>query len=144
MGNGFIFIWTEKELTPHVIKMGHKWGFRYVENLAWIKLNNDNTIARQKYKYVSKSRCTCLILRREMVCILEFSKSYLLDPHHYHVKCQSDGEDIELKHQRNADCVFDFIKNRKEGKRLAPALPIKLSHLFISRGSRRGKTWVHI
>lgn len=67
MEKGFIFIWTEKELTPSVLKMGRKWGFRYVENIAWIKLKNNNTIAREKSKYVCKSKNTCLILRKELV-----------------------------------------------------------------------------
>eukprot|EP00842_Homolaphlyctis_polyrhiza_P002314 jgi/Hompol1/3083/HPOL_001558-RA len=81
---GFLFIWTEKEHTPQILKAAEKWEFRYVENIAWIKKIVDNRIAKQPYRYFNRSKTTCLIFRKE-------------------------GE-TELRHQRNADCEFDFIK----------------------------------
>jgi hypothetical protein len=82
--SGFIFVWTEKELTGQMLQVMTKWGFRYVENIAWIKKNLNNTIATSPYKYFNKSKATCLIFR-------------------------NDG-DLELRHQRNPDCEFDFVK----------------------------------
>ncbi|KAJ3032352.1 hypothetical protein HDV00_007601 [Rhizophlyctis rosea] len=85
---GFLFIWAEKELTPAILKAAEGWGFRYVENFAWIKRGIDNRIARLESPYFLRSKVTCLILRKE--------------------------GDIELRHQRNPDCEFDFIKPRSE------------------------------
>ncbi|KAJ3278717.1 hypothetical protein HK104_002075, partial [Borealophlyctis nickersoniae] len=82
--HGFLFVWTEKELTPLIIRAAEKWGFRYVENFCWIKRDVGNRIVREGGKYFSKSKVTCLILRKE--------------------------GDIELRHQRSPDCEFDFIK----------------------------------
>lgn len=62
---GFLFIWVEKELTPQILKIGQAWGFRYVENFAWIKREKNNKIARQAYRYFNRSKTTCLILRKE-------------------------------------------------------------------------------
>ncbi|KAI8827218.1 uncharacterized protein EV422DRAFT_513071 [Fimicolochytrium jonesii] len=85
---GFLFIWAEKELTPHIITTAtRKWGFRYVENFAWIKRERNNEIARGPGRYFRRSKVTCLILRRE----------------------EKPG-DVELRHQRSPDCEFDFIK----------------------------------
>jgi hypothetical protein len=82
--SGFIFVWTEKELTAKMLQVMSQWGFRYVENIAWIKKNLNNTIACSPYTYFNKSKATCLIFRKE--------------------------GDLELRHQRNPDCEFDFIK----------------------------------
>ncbi|KAI9203741.1 uncharacterized protein BJ171DRAFT_568837 [Polychytrium aggregatum] len=86
---GFIFVWVEKEFTPVILRICQSWGFRYVENFAWIKKYVNNKIARQPYKYFCKSKTTCLIFRKE-------------------------GE-IEMRHQRNPDCEFDFIKPETPG-----------------------------
>ncbi|KAJ3152053.1 hypothetical protein HDU89_001700 [Geranomyces variabilis] len=84
---GFLFIWAEKELTPHVLRATEGWGFRYVENFAWIKRERNNQIARQPSRYFNKSKTTCFIFRREM-----------------------KTGDVELRHQRSPDCEFDYIK----------------------------------
>ncbi|KNC98777.1 uncharacterized protein SPPG_05756 [Spizellomyces punctatus DAOM BR117] len=84
---GFLFIWAEKELTPDILRATQSWGFRYVENFAWIKRERSNKIARQSSRYFNKSKTTCLILRKE----------------------RKEG-DVELRHQRSPDCEFDFIK----------------------------------
>ncbi|CAG8785036.1 4855_t:CDS:2, partial [Dentiscutata erythropus] len=81
---GFIFIWVEKEYIPDIVQIAEKWHFRYVENFCWIKKNINNQISRESYRYFNKSKLSLLIFRK-------------------------DGE-IELRHQRNPDCVFDFIK----------------------------------
>lgn len=83
---GFLFIWVEKEYVPDIVQIAEKWRFRYVENFCWIKKNINNQISRETYRYFNKSKLSLLIFRK-------------------------DGE-IELRHQRNPDCVFDFIKPR--------------------------------
>ncbi|CAG8458445.1 15733_t:CDS:2 [Acaulospora morrowiae] len=85
---GFLFIWVEKEFLPDIVQIAEKWNFRYVENFCWIKKNINNQISRESYRYFNKSKLSLLIFRK-------------------------DG-DIELRHQRNPDCVFDFIKPRSK------------------------------
>ncbi|KAI8970296.1 hypothetical protein BDF20DRAFT_890435 [Mycotypha africana] len=81
---GFLFIWLEKEWIQKVVSITAKWGFKYVENFCWIKKNINNQISKSPYTYFNKSKLTLLIFRKE-------------------------GE-IELRHQRNPDCIFDFIR----------------------------------
>ncbi|KAI9004420.1 MT-A70-domain-containing protein [Hyaloraphidium curvatum] len=87
MRSGFIFIWVEKEMIPHVIRMAEKkWDCRYVENFAWVKKHLNNRIVTEESTYFRRSKLTCLIMRKA-------------------------GE-IEMRHQRSADCEFDFLKPR--------------------------------
>ncbi|GAA5816561.1 hypothetical protein MFLAVUS_010091 [Mucor flavus] len=81
---GFLFIWLEKEWLQRIVSIVSKWGFKYVENFCWIKKNINNQINRGQYRYFNKSKLSLLIFRKE-------------------------GE-VELRHQRNPDCVFDFIR----------------------------------
>ncbi|CAM0141138.1 hypothetical protein VKS41_001574 [Umbelopsis sp. WA50703] len=87
---GFLFIWLEKEWLPDIVRMCEKWQFKYVENFCWIKKNLNNQIAKKPYTYFNKSKLSLLIFRRE--------------------------GDVELRHQRNPDCVFDFSKPRVTGE----------------------------
>ncbi|KAK9761102.1 hypothetical protein K7432_014236 [Basidiobolus ranarum] len=87
---GFLFVWIEKEYLPDIVQIADKWGFKYVENFCWIKKNINNQIACQPSAYFRKSKLSLLIFRKE--------------------------GDIELRHQRNPDCVFDFIKPLTEGE----------------------------
>ncbi|KAJ1652249.1 hypothetical protein IWQ61_007373 [Dispira simplex] len=82
--NGFLFIWVEKEYLPDIVHMAMAWKFKYVENFCWIKKRVNNCIARQPSTYFCKSKLTLLIFRKE-------------------------GE-IDIRHQRSPDSVFDFIK----------------------------------
>ncbi|KAG1170992.1 hypothetical protein G6F70_003730 [Rhizopus microsporus] len=89
---GFLFIWLEKEWIQKVVTITAKWGFKYVENFCWIKKDVNNQIHKSPYRYFNKSKLSLLIFRKE--------------------------GDIELRHQRNPDCVFDFIR---------PKLPDEIS-----------------
>ncbi|KAF9167385.1 hypothetical protein BGX20_011621 [Mortierella sp. AD010] len=81
---GFLFIWIEKEFLPDVVRMAEKWELRYVENFCWIKKNTNNQISCEKSLYFNSSKLSLLIFRREA--------------------------DIDIRHQRSPDCVFDYIK----------------------------------
>jgi len=89
MTKGFVFIWVEKEVIAKVVKIMSQWGFLYVENLVWVKQSVNNQPMRQEYKYFSKSKHSLLFFRK------------------------SGADGIELRHQRNPDVVFDFIRNDK-------------------------------
>ncbi|KAF9092605.1 hypothetical protein BGX29_005251 [Mortierella sp. GBA35] len=81
---GFLFVWVEKEFLPEIVRLAESWEMRYVENFCWIKRNANNQIARDPAPYFNSSKLSLLIFRKE--------------------------GDIELRHQRSPDCVFDFIK----------------------------------
>ncbi|RUO96593.1 hypothetical protein BC936DRAFT_141775 [Jimgerdemannia flammicorona] len=87
---GFLFVWLEKEHLPAIVRMADAWGFKYVENFCWIQKRVNNGIAKREYRYFNKSKLSCLIFRKE--------------------------GDVELRHQRNPDCVFDYVKPRREGQ----------------------------
>jgi len=87
---GFLFIWCEKEYIPNLLEICDKWGFKYVENFTWIKKYVNNRIVKQPSPYFNKSKITCFIFRKE--------------------------GDIELRHQRNPDCEFDYIKPKLPGE----------------------------
>ncbi|KAI8338457.1 hypothetical protein BC941DRAFT_469566 [Chlamydoabsidia padenii] len=81
---GFLFIWVEKEWNREMIRITKDWGFKYVENFCWIKKNVNNRIARTPFHYFNKSKLSLLIFRI--------------------------GGEVDMRHQRNPDCVFDFVK----------------------------------
>ncbi|KAI8971127.1 hypothetical protein BDB01DRAFT_854975 [Pilobolus umbonatus] len=81
---GFLFIWLEKEWLQRLVNITSKWGYKYVENFCWIKKDINNQINKSQYKYFNKSKLSLLIFRKE--------------------------GDIELRHQRNPDCVFDYVR----------------------------------
>lgn len=84
--NGYLFIWVEREELADVIRAAEKYlSFKYVENLCWIKRNLGNRLLLEEGSLFYKSKMTLLILRR--------------DPNN---KCK-------LRHQRNPDCIFDFV-----------------------------------
>ncbi|KAG0239212.1 hypothetical protein BGW41_007828 [Actinomortierella wolfii] len=81
---GFLFVWVEKEFLPDMVALAEQWECRYVENFCWIKCNVNNEIVRTPSRLFNSSKLTCLIFRKE-------------------------GE-VELRHQRSPDCIFDFMK----------------------------------
>ncbi|RKP38181.1 hypothetical protein BJ085DRAFT_15323 [Dimargaris cristalligena] len=97
--NGFLFIWVEKELLPDIVGVAAQWKFKYVENFCWIKKRVNNLIVRQPSTYFCKSKLTLLIFRKE-------------------------GE-IDIRHQRSADSLFDFIKPTE------PEFPTERKPLFL-------------
>jgi hypothetical protein len=89
MDDGYLFIWIEREELADVIRAAEKYlSFKYVENLCWIRRDVGNRLMREVPKESAlfyKSKMTLLILRR--------------DPNS---RCK-------LRHQRNPDCIFDFV-----------------------------------
>ena len=97
---GYLFIWCPRAQMASLLKTADKrLGYRYVENLCWIKkgLNNrplleDTTTTTS---LIAESKQTLLILKR--------------DP----------SNQIKLRHQRNADCIFDYCaQGRKPDARV--------------------------
>ena len=81
----FMFTWCEKELLPDMCALAENvWNLKYVENFCWIKQHPNNQMAKEPSRYFRRTKMTLLIFRK--------------------------AGDIEMRHQRSPDCVFDFIK----------------------------------
>ncbi|KAJ2609961.1 hypothetical protein H4S08_003826 [Coemansia sp. RSA 1365] len=86
----FLFTWCEKELIPDMCEIAEKtWGLKYVENFCWVRQQTNNQIARLKSPFFCRSKVTLLIFRGE--------------------------GNLEMRHQRSPDSVFDFTKPRLPG-----------------------------
>jgi len=83
---GFVFVWARKQHLSAIVSQLYSWGFAYVENLTWVWKQPNNTVARLPHAFTASSHLTLLIFRRE-----------------------GQGRDIELRHQRSPDVVFDCI-----------------------------------
>ena len=85
---GYLFLWTPRHLLADLIRGADtQLGFKYVENLCWIRKGLNNRILEEVNStatFMSESKQTLLILKR--------------DPQNR----------IKLRHQRNGDCVFDY------------------------------------
>ncbi|KAI9503952.1 hypothetical protein BX070DRAFT_223172 [Coemansia spiralis] len=90
VSGAFLFTWCEKELIVDMCEIAEKhWGLKYVENFCWVRQQTNNHIARLPSSYFRRSKVTLLIFRRE--------------------------GDLEMRHQRSPDSVFDFVKPRMSG-----------------------------
>ncbi|PIA19247.1 hypothetical protein COEREDRAFT_37216, partial [Coemansia reversa NRRL 1564] len=86
----FLFTWCEKELIPDMCEIAEKtWGLKYVENFCWVRQQTNNQIARLESPFFCRSKVTLLIFRGE--------------------------GNLEMRHQRSPDSVFDFTKPRLPG-----------------------------
>jgi len=85
---GFVFVWTPKELVHPVCKLMQNQGYGYIENLTWVWMQPNNTIAEVDSQYIGRSHLTLYMFRA-----VERSKN------------------IELRHQRSPDVVFDYQKD---------------------------------
>ena len=93
MKAGYLFIWVEREELAQVIRASEEHlGFKYVENLCWIRRSLGNKIMKEVPDTSGghgllfyKSKMTLLILRK--------------DPNNL----------CKLRHQRNPDCIIDFV-----------------------------------
>lgn len=94
---GFIFIWTPKHFIHSVCKRMTRWGYVYVENLTWCYLSPNNSLLRLPLEhYVANSHLSLYIFRMA-----------------------DKGKDIELRHQRNPDVVFDCVASTDERGQIA-------------------------
>ena len=87
---GLLLIWTEKHHIASCIQVATKWGFTYVENLIWVKQSVNHTISDVHHPFFAGSKVSLLIFKK--------------------------GSGFAIKHQRNPDIIFDYI--RPESKHL--------------------------
>lgn len=81
---GLVFVWVPKDLQFKIFKLLTSLGLRYVENLVWCEVTLENQLATFGSQFLRQSKCILLIFKK--------------------------GEEVEIRHQRSADVVFDFVK----------------------------------
>jgi len=86
---GFVFMWVPKTLVQPVVRQMFKWGYAYIENLTWVTLAPNHSFLELEASYIRRSHLTLYMFRK--IC--------------------KEGKEIELKHQRNPDVIFDCITN---------------------------------
>ncbi|KAK9840812.1 hypothetical protein WJX81_006676 [Elliptochloris bilobata] len=84
---GFVFVWAQKHHVAALVRQLYRWGFCYIENLTWVQMAANNTVLTLPAPYAQRSHLTLLIFRKD-----------------------GEGKDIELRHQRNPDVVFDCLR----------------------------------
>ncbi|KAJ9049938.1 hypothetical protein DSO57_1019271 [Entomophthora muscae] len=98
--SGFVFIWVPKHLQYEVFKLFSGLGMRYVENLVWCQIALSNHLLTTPSEIICQSKSIMLIFKK--------------------------GGEIEIRHQRTADVIFDFIKPEAcwAGKNLSCPKPL--------------------
>lgn len=128
--DGFVFVWLPKIFLQSVWKILKSWGFVYVENLTWIQLQPNSKVIRNQDPanvILPSSHITLYIFRR-------------------------GGKNIEIKHQRSSDVVFDFHSPdrfrvpREAYNAIETMLPTaygKLLEIWSAADARRAG-WMHL
>jgi len=83
---GFVFIWVQKTDIMAVMRAMYEEGFQYVENLTWVQLGLGNDVVQAPSEFLRRSHATLYFFRHP-----------------------TRGRDIELRHQRSPDVVFDGV-----------------------------------
>ncbi|KXZ44950.1 hypothetical protein GPECTOR_60g727 [Gonium pectorale] len=130
---GFVLVWAHKGLLAAVCRQLAAWGYVYVENLTWVHITPANAIAALPGRHFRRSHSTMLMFRKD-----------------------GEGRDIELRHQRNPDVIFDCIRTREDGggwelpnevwgtvETLLPTGKGAFLELWAPRGARR-PGWDHV
>jgi hypothetical protein len=124
---------------PVVVGQLYAWGYAYVENLTWVWKRPNNEIAAAPAPYAASSHLTLLIFRREGAAAgprrrrpgtertgraelgpraaRACSAAPQLLPRLPPPLCPGEGRDIELRHQRSPDVVFDCVVPAPGGQR---------------------------
>ena len=88
---GMAFVWTPKHLIPRVLfGLENHWNARYVENIALIRKTRGNKFFSAPYPVLNMEHQTCLVFRR------------------------NPGFELDLRHQRNCDVIFQFRNQEEE------------------------------
>lgn len=59
--DGFIFIWTVNSKYSITLKMLQKWGYKYCDEIIWIKQTNKNKLAKGNGYYLQHSKESCVV-----------------------------------------------------------------------------------
>jgi len=106
--SGYAFVWCPKSAVLKLTKQMYAWGFSYVENLTWVQLAPCAAIAAD----ASAAPGTPPQCSSKSSSTTSSSSSSYLPPlvarsHETLMIYRKGAEDVELRHQRSPDVVFD-------------------------------------
>uniref|UniRef100_A0A1D2AEX0 Uncharacterized protein n=1 Tax=Auxenochlorella protothecoides TaxID=3075 RepID=A0A1D2AEX0_AUXPR len=82
--SGMVFMFIPKQYIQSVCQQMVSWGFMYIENLTWVYLSPNHTVSREESPFFASSHLTLYMFR-----------------------WADRGREMELRHQRNPDVLFD-------------------------------------
>ena len=94
-------MWVEKENLSAVCDAMMDQNFVYVENMTWVQMTPNNTVAGAAARYLRRSHRTMLMFRRD-------------------VRKYPEAKEVELRHQRTADVTLDVLQTSSTGRRVVP------------------------
>jgi hypothetical protein len=124
----FFFFFDVIVILRQAVKILMNWGFIYVENLVWVKKGVNNKFVTQPYPYFKRTKLSLLIFRRPSDVMHDrfFARCFGFDWIGYcafWASCVQCGvlclilivsqKPLELRHQRNPDVCFDFVRDYK-------------------------------
>ena len=116
---GFVFMWVEKENLSAVCDAMMDQRFIYVENMTWVQMMPNNTIAGAKARYLRRSHRTMLMFRRD-------------------VRQFPEAKEVELRHQRTADVTLDVLQTSSTGRRVIPQHVYKAMETLLPEAYKAG------
>ena len=116
---GFVFMWVEKENLSAVCDAMMDQNFVYVENMTWVQMTPNNTVAGAAARYLRRSHRTMLMFRRD-------------------VRKYPEAKEVELRHQRTADVTLDVLQTSSTGRRVVPQHVYKAMETLLPEAYKAG------
>ena len=116
MSRGYCFVWVEKKHTVEIIKIMKDFEFEYVDSMCWVKQNLNQTFSTTHSELFPKAKLSLFIFR----------------------KMNALTKEIDLKHQRNPDVVFDF---EKDNPRERPPIVFHIIETLLCSSNRFLELW---
>lgn len=93
--HGMVFLWTPKEELARTVSTMLSAGYQYVENLIWVRKYANNRVRPMTVAQSSEAVAPLTgTVKQTLLFFRRFKK----------------GRELELRHQRTADVVIDFVK----------------------------------
>ena len=62
--NGFLFVWVINAKYQWCLNQFKKWGYEFVDEIAWVKVTNSRRLAKSHGFYLQHAKEVCLVARR--------------------------------------------------------------------------------
>ncbi|CAK62308.1 unnamed protein product (macronuclear) [Paramecium tetraurelia] len=163
ISNGILFIWSDKGLINEILEIMESKGFTYIENLVVVQLSLEKALEElNKHMKIEQTEEAVLdnlnflqqkVQVKDLIVncpskVLNQSKQVLI----MFRKFDEQKTQLELRHQRTPDVLFDFVSNGKKSEKskeyiyqtIETLLPkSQLMEIFAQRDQPR-KDWISV
>jgi hypothetical protein len=105
--SGYAFVWCPKAAILTLTKQMYAWGFAYVENLTWVQLAPCTAIAADATPPATPPRDSSSPSSNDTTSSSPYPPPLVARSHETLMIYRRGAEDVELRHQRSPDVVFD-------------------------------------